>query len=431
MTAAYTEALQWIHSRLAFGIRPGLKRMQAMMEALGHPERDLPIIHIGGTNGKGSTVSYLLHIFNEAGYTAGTFTSPYLESFNERISVNGIPVSDEEMVQLVQAVKPAAEALEDTELGSPTEFEVITAMAFYYFGRIYRPDVLLLEVGLGGKYDSTNIIQPLLSIITSVGHDHINILGSSIEEIAGEKAGIIKWKTPILSGAEIQEASAVIEAKAFEEKSDLLRLNQEIILSEIQAIGSGEQFNIKTPALHLEEASISMTGIHQVKNAALAIAACGWLNENGLFHLEEEKIRKGLQKTRWNGRLETISENPAILLDGAHNREGVQSLVSALSRHYSDRKIYLVFAALKDKEYGGMITELERAADRFYLSSFDFPRAASAEELFQKSSHTDKEILPDWETGIEKIAGEMTPDGLLVITGSLYFISQVRSHLLK
>lgn len=431
MFTSYEEALHWIHSRLKFGIKPGLKRMQKMMEILGHPEKEIPIIHVGGTNGKGSTVAYLRSIFNEAGYSAGTFTSPFLETFNERISLNGSPISDQAMIDLVNKLKPIVEELEETELGSPTEFEVITAMAFYYFGRTAPPDVLLLEVGLGGKWDSTNIVHPLLSIITTVGHDHMNILGNSISEIAGEKAGIIKEKSPVITGAENPEALRVIREKALEKNAPLFQLNQEIIIQEASALKEREVFSITTPFSSYQNVSIQMTGIHQMKNASLAVVAAEFLNNNGAYLLSEDHIRKGLHKAYWNGRFEIISRVPKIILDGAHNREGVESLVSTLQRHYPGHKIHLLFAALEDKEYSLMVSKLETAADYLYFTSFDFPRAAAAEALYESSGHSKKAIVLDWQNGIEKIAGEMKEDELFVITGSLYFISQVRSFLVE
>ncbi|MFY4774709.1 bifunctional folylpolyglutamate synthase/dihydrofolate synthase [Metabacillus sp. RGM 3146] len=431
MFMSYEEALHWIHSRLKFGIKPGLIRMQKMMEKLGHPEKEIPIIHVGGTNGKGSTVAYLRSIFNEAGYSAGTFTSPYLETFNERISMDGTPISDQSMIDLVNRLKPIVEELEETELGSPTEFEVITAMAFYYFGRIAPPDILLLEVGLGGKWDSTNIIHPLLSIITTVGHDHMNILGNSIAEIAGEKAGIIKENAPVISGAENLEAALVIGEKALAENAPLYELNQEIIIQEAAVQEDGEVFSVTTPFSAFKKMNIHMTGIHQMKNASLAVMAAELLNKDGIYELSEDHIRKGLQEAYWNGRFEIISEVPKIILDGAHNREGVESLVNTLLRHYPDKKIRLLFAALEDKEYSLMVSQLEGVADHLYFASFDFPRAASAETLYKSSNHSRKLILPDWQHGIKKIAGEMKEDELFVITGSLYFISQVRKSLIE
>src|SRR5690606_15259339 len=208
----------------------GLSRMEWMMERLGHPENKIKAIHVAGTNGKGSTVSYLRNILQEAGYKVGTFTSPYIEAFNERISVNGKPISNDEIVSLLQVIKPLAEELEETELGGPTEFEVITAMALYHFGQASDIDFVIMEVGLGGRLDSTNVITPLISVITSIGFDHMNILGDTIEEIAAEKAGIIKRYVPVITAVDQQKAIEVISKKAKEEKSPFYQLGTDFFI---------------------------------------------------------------------------------------------------------------------------------------------------------------------------------------------------------
>src|SRR3954469_23771105 len=211
MFTTYSEALEWIHARLRLGIKPGLKRMEWMMAKLANPERELKAVHIGGTNGKGSTVTFLQSILEAAGYSVGTFTSPYIEQFNERISVNGKPISDKEILDLTNVIRPLADELEETELGGPTEFEVITAMSFYYFANVNQVDIVLYEVGLGGRFDSTNIIQPIASVITNIGLDHTNILGHTYEEIAFEKAGIIKEGTPTFTAVKNKNAIRVIK----------------------------------------------------------------------------------------------------------------------------------------------------------------------------------------------------------------------------
>lgn len=188
----YEEALNWIHSRLRFGIKPGLTRMEMMMEKLNHPEKQIKTVHIGGTNGKGSTVTYLRNILQQAGLTVGTFTSPYIEQFNERISVNGIAISDEEILVLANKLLPIVEEMDQMEIGGPTEFEIITAMSFYYFAYINKIDIVIYEVGLGGRFDSTNIISPLLSIITSIGLDHTAILGDTYEKSPLKKLALLK-----------------------------------------------------------------------------------------------------------------------------------------------------------------------------------------------------------------------------------------------
>ncbi|GAF64090.1 folylpolyglutamate synthase [Bacillus sp. TS-2] len=220
------EVIDWIHSLLSFGIKPGLKRMEWMLGTLGNPEKKSTFIHIAGTNGKGSTVSYLRNVLQSAGYSVGTFTSPYIECFEERISLNGHPISEEHLVQSAQLIRPLAEELAQTELGSPTEFEVITAIAFNYFAEM-KPDIVLMEVGLGGRLDSTNVLTPIASVITSIGHDHMHILGDTLEEIAFEKAGIIKLDIPVISGVKQKQAQEVIRKVSKQKNAALFQIEED------------------------------------------------------------------------------------------------------------------------------------------------------------------------------------------------------------
>ena len=226
MIHTYNEAIDSIDSRLRLGIKPGLIRMEWMLEKLGHPEREMKLIHVGGTNGKGSTVTYLRSILNEAGYRVGSFTSPYIEQFNERISVDGKPITDEEITELVNVIKPLADELENTDIGSPTEFEVITAMAIYYFAKMNPMDINVFEVGLGGRFDSTNVVNPLLSIITNIGMDHTQILGDRIEQIAYEKAGIIKSGIPVFTAAKVESAYAVLQEESATKNTSIFKLGR-------------------------------------------------------------------------------------------------------------------------------------------------------------------------------------------------------------
>ena len=263
MFETYQEALEWIHSRLRLGIKPGLKRMEWMMERLGNPEQKIKAVHIGGTNGKGSTVTFLRYILEASGYTVGTFTSPYIEQFNERISVNGQPISDEEILKLANIIRPLADEMEDTELGGPTEFEVITAMSFVFFAQNQELDIVLYEVGLGGRFDSTNIIQPIATIITNIGLDHTNILGNSYEEIAFEKAGIIKKGAPIFTAVQLPNALKVIEEQAELKEAPIRRLNHEFSIVSHQTLERGEMFSLRAGDYRFERLETSMLGKHQ------------------------------------------------------------------------------------------------------------------------------------------------------------------------
>lgn len=429
MFTTYIEALDWIHGRLRLGIKPGLSRMEWMMDKLGSPHTKMKTVHIGGTNGKGSTVTFLRSILEAAGYSVGTFTSPYIEQFNERISVNGKPIPDDELLEITNIIRPLADELEKTELGGPTEFEVITAMSFYYFANVKQVDIVLYEVGLGGRFDSTNIIYPLASVITNIGLDHTNILGHTYEEIAFEKAGIIKQGVPVFTAAKQLEALNVIKEQAENKQALLFRLNQEFSISAHHSLEKGEVFSIHSDFQSLVALETSMIGKHQTENAALAVMTAQYLNENGSFLITEDAIRKGLKTAYWPGRLEIISEKPLIIIDGAHNDEGISALVQELGSRFANKSIHIVFAALKDKKLDQMIKQLDQVADKITFVSFDFPRAAVAEKLLKISHSQQKLAVDDWKTYIMEEIQAVEPNRLLLITGSLYFISEVKTNL--
>ncbi|WP_413360819.1 folylpolyglutamate synthase/dihydrofolate synthase family protein [Robertmurraya sp. 2P01SA] len=429
MFKSYEEALNWIHSRLRLGIKPGLKRMEWMMERLGHPEKKMPTVHIGGTNGKGSTVTYLRSILQESGLKVGTFTSPYFEHFNERISINGASISEKDLVQMTNVIKPLSDELEQTELGGPTEFEVITAMSFYYFAEMNPVDLAIYEVGLGGRFDSTNIIIPHLAIITSIGLDHINILGDNYEQIAFEKAGIIKTGVPILTAAKQPEALNVIKEKATEMDAPIYRLGEKFSIENHHSLENGERFSLQTSKRYFESLEITMLGQHQTENAALAVEAAILLADSYL--ITEEHIRHGLKKAYWPGRFEVISTEPLVVLDGAHNEEGIDTLVAELTRRFPRWKKRLIFAALGDKKVNQMIKKLDSVAHTITFVSFEFPRAASAEKLYAISSLDKKRAESDWKKAIREEIHTLEENEMLVITGSLYFLSEVKPYIEK
>ncbi|MGF2617275.1 bifunctional folylpolyglutamate synthase/dihydrofolate synthase [Rossellomorea vietnamensis] len=425
MIYTYEEAVEWIHSRLRLGIKPGLSRMEWLMEKLGHPEKELNAVHIGGTNGKGSTLTFLRNILEESGYDTGTFTSPYFEVFNERISVNGQPISDEEIVELVNVIIPLAEELEETDLGGPSEFEVITCMALYYFARVNRVPIVLFEVGLGGRFDSTNVIDPMLSIITNIGLDHTQFLGDTIGDIAFEKAGIIKEGKPVISAASQHDAQKVIISKAKEMNADLFLLNRDFKSDYKGASPDGEIFDyIGSNGVSTYE--IGMVGRHQTENASLAVKAADILREMNSYQIEEGAIERGLAAAYWPGRMDKVCETPAIYLDGAHNPEGMQSLISTIETRFKEKNVHIIFAALKDKDLESMIRKLEVKVSEIVLTTFDFPRAASPEDLEKHLLLDNHSTIMEWEKYLityKKTAGS---DDVLIITGSLYFLSAVR-----
>lgn len=431
MFTTYDEAVSWIHTRLRLGIKPGLKRMEWMMEKLDHPEKRIKSVHIGGTNGKGSTVTFLRSILQEAGYSVGTFTSPYFEQFNERISINGIPIKDEDIVRLANDIYPLSVELEKTELGGPTEFEIITAMAFQYFGHVQPTDIVLFEVGLGGRFDSTNIILPILSIITSIGLDHTGILGNTHAEIAFEKAGIIKPGTSIITAVNQDEAIRVIENKATEMKASIYKLGSQFSIEKHVSTPTGEAFTQNTPFKKWTDIEISMVGKHQTENASLAVMAVELLNKYYSFLIEDKHVYAGLKAAYWPGRFELISKDPMTVIDGAHNEEGIQALVSELEKRFKGKKINIIFSALADKKLDKMIHHLDAIADKITFVEFDYPRASKAVDLYKLSSNEHKHYNKDWQKAIAEERTTLKKDEILVVTGSLYFLSTIKPYLLQ
>ncbi|PEZ10402.1 bifunctional folylpolyglutamate synthase/dihydrofolate synthase [Bacillus sp. AFS018417] len=431
MIHTYEEAIDWIHSRLKFGIKPGLERMRWMLEELGNPERHIKCVHLAGTNGKGSTLTYMRYMLQEAEYKVGTFTSPYIETFNERISTNGMPITDQEITDLVNIVKPVVEKLDKTDLGETTEFEIITVMALYYFGKTNPCDIVLFETGLGGRFDSTNVIHPVLSIITNIGHDHMHILGDTLEDIAFEKAGIVKSGVPVITGVQQGGALEVIRTITNEKRSNIYELGNQFKVEHLSADKQGEQFTFSSPFHTYEDLFISMKGQHQVQNAALALMAITYLKVYQAFLIDEEHIRKGLTEAYWIGRFEQLSTHPHVIIDGAHNPEGVYSLVETVRAHYSEKRIIVLFTALGDKQLDEMVRQLETIADEMIFTTFTFDRAISAEALAAYSKRESKHIFKNWQEAIDTTMASLQEEDVFILTGSLYFISEARKYVMQ
>ncbi|WLR53280.1 folylpolyglutamate synthase/dihydrofolate synthase family protein [Bacillus tianshenii] len=431
MITTIEEAMNWIHSREKFGMKPGLERMEWMLEELGNPERRLKTIHIAGTNGKGSVVSFLRHMFQQSNLVVGTFTSPYIESFHERISVNGEPISDDDLLKAVNDVKPLVEQLDNNaELGAPTEFEVVTVMAIQYFARTAYPDLVLFETGLGGRLDSTNIIHPLVSIITNIGHDHLNILGDTIEEIAREKAGIIKSGVPVITGVTQPEALEVIEDEMKGKRTKIYRANKEFMTLNEQRTETGETFSFQSPFMNVDNLEITMKGLHQVKNASLALMTVDYLKRFYSLIVDEEEMREGLKKASWPARFEVVQQNPTVIIDGAHNPEGMQTLQQTVERYYPGKNVHVIFAALHDKKLDEMLNVLDDFAESLSFVDFDFPRAAKAEDLYEISKAEKKAVYESWQEAYETVKGYAGEGDVILFAGSLYFVAGVRAELI-
>lgn len=416
----YQDSLNWIHERAKFGIKPGVKRMEWMLEKLDNPEKKITGVHIVGTNGKGSTLSYMRSALNENGYTVGTFTSPYIEVFNERISIDGLPIPDEDIAMLVNIVRPVSERMvEETDLGTATEFEIITMMMFVYFGNVHPVDYVLVEAGLGATHDSTNVFNPVMTLLTSIGLDHIDILGDTLLDITKDKAGVIKENIPLVFNVKDDACRDYIYKVLDEKNAKGIELTRDVIL-----VTDGEEFSFKYGKYDFDDIKLEMLGRHQQENAAIAIAALLEMMERDLVKLDVNKMIQGVEKTFWTGRIERISEDPVIILDGAHNNEAVDVLVDTMRENFSDKKITVLFSAVKGKPLDTMVYKIGMLADTFNVTEFDFFKAEDGEVLFNAIDHPNKHFVKDYIDYIKNFDGEM-----LLVTGSLYFISEVKQGL--
>lgn len=426
------EAIEWIHSRLKFGSRPGLDRILAILAALDHPEKKITTIHIAGTNGKGSTVSYLKSFLMELGLNVGTFTSPYIESFNERMSINHQAIPGEKLSALTQKVKTIVEELDkDEHLAGATEFEIITAMGFLYFYED-NVDVAVIEVGLGGLLDCTNVINPILTGITTIGLDHQDILGESLAEIAFQKAGIIKEKVPLVTGVIDPEALVVIEQIAKEKQAPIEHYNQDYQAHYLHRQQPwGECFNYQDTDGVLKHLVTPLLGHHQVENAAMAIRLFKTYCQLQQIPFQDKWIIKGLAQTFWPARMEKISDEPLIVLDGAHNLHAMKRLVENLQEFKNYRK-YILFSALQTKDVFGMLDALLAVPNtKIIVSSFEHPKSILMTEKIEQYAPDKLTVVSLWQFGLAEILENMEDNDMLLITGSLYFVSEVRQLLLN
>ena len=418
---SYASTLEYIHSVKWQGSKPGLSRTQTLLAALGNPEQKLKFIHIAGTNGKGSTAACLASCLQAAGYRVGLYTSPYINRFNERMQVDGVPIPDQDLEDLVNQIRPAADAMAD----SPTEFELITALAFLYFTQRHC-DIVVLEVGLGGTLDSTNVIgPPEAAVITALGLDHTAQLGNSLAEIARTKAGIIKGGCPVISYGGIPEADAVI-AEVCQQKGSSLHLVDFSQLTLHPASLSGTRFDFGD----LKELSLPLLGSYQPRNAAVAITTLKVLADAG-WTVSDEAIRKGLAAVQWPGRFELLRSTPPFLLDGSHNPPGMEATAQSLRDRFPDQKFTFLISVMADKDVKGMLAPILPLAREFVAVRANLPRAMPAEQLADliRSLGGKAETAPTIPAGVARaleLAGETGP---VCALGTLYFSFDVRQAL--
>lgn len=379
----YSEALEFIHGVEKFGMILGLDSIRNLLDRLGRPQDRLKFIHISGTNGKGSTSTFISNILIEAGYSVGLYTSPFLEVFNERIRLNGCNIDDQDLADSVELVKEACQKMLGEGLAHPTEFELVTATAFVYYTS-KQVDYVVLEVGLGGRYDATNVIdKSLVSAIASISLDHTKVLGDTIDKVAYEKAGIIKKKGQVIMYEQGPEATEVVERVCKEEGANLIISRNSGI--EIKKSNLNNQVFDALDYLgnKYEDLKIRMIGRHQTKNALLALNIAAYLMENRLADkLSREAIYSGLLKSKWPGRMEILMDSPLFMIDGAHNLDGAQSLVGEIDRLLGDEwDKTLVLGLLADKDVDGIVKLLVPRFDRVIVTLPNNPRAMAVEEL--------------------------------------------------
>ncbi|MDD2554674.1 MAG: bifunctional folylpolyglutamate synthase/dihydrofolate synthase [Desulfotomaculaceae bacterium] len=426
----FNEAMDYLRGLTKFGINLGLGRIEGLLRRLGDPHRSgLKIVHIGGTNGKGSTTAMLSEVLGEAGYRVGAFTSPHLHTYTERYQINGTQIEPARIAALLTELRPHLDAMAAEGYEHPTEFEVGTALAFLYFSRA-EVDYLLLEVGLGGAIDSTNVAPSILAVITNVSMDHMDYLGHTIKDIAAVKAGIIKPGTPVVTaatGAGLQ----VIEQACREKGCRLTRVGQDITWAPISHSASGQRFSVTGQKGLYNNLTIKLLGRHQQVNAATAIGAAENLTEAGAL-LSTETIRRGLAAAFIPGRLEIVSRKPLTIIDGAHNYEGARSLKLALADHFPGRDIVLVIGMLADKERARVVEELVPGAKDVIVTRPASPRSGDWRHLAQLAGRyaADISLVEDVGEALQKARARAGPEDLLCVTGSIYLVAEARHKIL-
>ena len=418
----YTKCIKTMYGLRRFGIKLGLSTIKSMMHGLGNPQDSFSCIHVAGTNGKGSIASSLASILHAANYKVGLYTSPHLVRFNERMRINNQSVSDKNIVEAYEALKNVYAGKRE-----PTFFEYSTAMALYEFGK-QQVDWAVIETGMGGRLDATNIIKPALTIISNISLEHRMYLGNTIKEIAGEKGGIIKNNIPVVTGVRQKNAISTLKDIAEKKSAPFFRFGDKFKVRR----NKNNKFTYYGIENTWRNLHTGLQGNHQIDNAAIAIAACELLNKNRA-EIPFNCIQNGLAKNYWPGRLDIVSDNPMIILDGAHNLIATRRLVKYLSKNLSSKNITLVAGILDDKPYSSMIKTLCSVCNRAILTQPKINRALPPEKLYYPAKEviSDIKIIPDVSQAI-KHAIETTPeDDVICIAGSLYLVGEAIEYFEK
>lgn len=419
LNSEYASCLQELFALQKFGIKFGLSSTSALLERLGHPERGQAFVHIAGTNGKGSVASFLASILHSAGLKVGLYTSPHLVRFTERFQVNGQEVDRQQALDLIRTV---TSAFDDRE--PPTFFEAVTAMGLVHFAR-QKTDISILETGMGGRLDATNVISPLISIITSISMEHQEYLGSTLLDVAREKAGIIKPRVPVLTAVSQPKVKDLIASTCREKQATLYRLGREV-----KARVSGNRLSYRGLSTELKDLDLGLPGRHQGRNAALALAASELLAHNG-YTVSDAARRDGVARTVWPGRMHLLSTQPRIMLDGAHNPAAMKALAQSLQGDPSFQKLILVIGIMADKAAKPMLRAILPLAHQVIFTRPVYERAMDPSRLrdqagIPSSAHQVIDSLPRALDTAKAVAG---PNDLILVTGSLFTVGEALSHL--
>lgn len=408
-----------------------LENITILSERLGRPDRAYPSTHIAGTNGKGSTAAFLEAILRHAGFRTGLNTSPHLEKINERMRVNGEEISDEAFAQIFTRIQALNEELLATAKlrAHPMYFECVTAMAFEYFAR-ERVEFGIFEVGLGGRLDATNILTPVIAVITRVDFDHENFLGHSLEEIAGEKAGIIKKGVPVVVGEQRAEALAVIRARAEKLGSPVIEVARTFRVEQVETNqGRNRTVVVETDSGWSCEIAPQLPGRYQIQNALNAVGAARWLQKRG-YRISDGAIAGGIAKAEWPGRLEKMQTRPVVYLDGAHNPSAARELAGFWRENFGGRRVRLVFGALRDKAVDEIAGILFPLAEEVIFTQPQTARAISVTQLAEITAHhaAKWKVMPEPEAALEYALERTAADDAVFVAGSLYLVGQLRQH---
>ncbi|MCL1834530.1 MAG: bifunctional folylpolyglutamate synthase/dihydrofolate synthase [Oscillospiraceae bacterium] len=415
----YTETLEYIHNVKWQAVKPGLSRTRELLAALGNPEQGLKFVHVAGTNGKGSTAACISSVLRKAGYRTGLYISPYIIRFNERFQVDGAHIADDELVRLTDEIRPIADAMAEP----PTEFELITAIAMKHFYN-QKCDIVVLEVGMGGELDSTNVIDtPEVAVITTISLEHVKELGPEITDIARAKAGIIKAGGDVVVYGGLPEVEEVFERTCREkgarlQKTDFSRISRPVHTLEHSRFDFAPYGEITLP----------LAGTYQPRNAAVAVTALEVLRAKG-YAISDADIVDGLAAVNWPGRFELLGRDPVFILDGTHNPEGIEATAASLKSHFPGRKIVFIIGVMADKDVDSMIAPIAVFADAFYAVRPDYPRAMNTQTLANKLSPYGAPVFigETVASGVNEAIDRAGADGIVCAIGSLYFSGDIRS----